>query len=65
MTNRDYVMGLDNENLVEFIWSKKEEICDLVKTYCYNTCPNCKECIKKWLDMERNLKVEISFQKDF
>ena len=57
MTNRDYVMGLDNEKLAKLMWSKKEEICDSIsmKTCCYN---NCLECIKKWLETERNPKVE-------
>ena len=55
MTNRDYVIGLDNEKLAELIFSKKEEICDSMKTYC---CNNCLECIKKWLEMERNPKVK-------
>ena len=48
-------MGLDNEKLAELIFSKKEEICDSMKTCC---CNNCLECIKKWLEMERNPKVE-------
>ena len=57
MTNRDYVMGLDNEKLAKLMWSKKEEICDSIsmKTCCYN---NCLECIKKWLETERNPRVE-------
>ena len=57
MTNRDYVMGLDNEKLAKLMWSKKEEICDSIsmKTCCYN---NCLECIKKWLEAERNPRVE-------
>ena len=55
MTNRDYVMELDNERLAELIFSKKEEICDSMKTCC---CNNCLACIKKWLKMERNPKVE-------
>ena len=55
MTNRDYLMKLDNEKLAEIIWSKKEEICDSMKACCSN---NCLECIKKWLEMERHPKVE-------
>ena len=55
MTNRDYLMKLDNERLAELIWSKKEEICDSMKTCC---CRNCLKCITKWLEMERNPKVE-------
>ena len=55
MTNRDYVIGLNNEKLAELIFSKKEEICDSTKTCC---CNNCLVCIKKWLEMERNPKVE-------
>ena len=46
MTNRDYVMELAK--------LKKEEIYDSIKTDCYNTCP----CIKRWLEIERNPKVE-------
>ena len=30
MTNRDYLRGLSNEKLAEFIFSKKEEICDAI-----------------------------------
>ena len=55
MTNRDYLMKSDNEKLAEIIWSKKEEICDSMKSCCNNTCL---ECIKKWLEMERNPDVE-------
>ena len=55
MTNRDYVIGLDDEKLAELIFSKKEEICDSMKTCC---CNNCLVCIKKWLEMERKPKVE-------
>ena len=55
MTNRDYLMKLDNEKLAEIMWSKKEEICDSMKSCCNNTCL---ECIKKWLEMERHPKVE-------
>ena len=57
MTNRDYLMELDNEKLAKLMWSKKEEICDSIsmKTCCYN---NCLECIKKWLETERNPRVE-------
>lgn len=55
MTNRDYLMGLNNEKLAELIFSKKEEICDAMKICC---CNNCLKCIKKWLEMERNPDVE-------
>ena len=55
MTNRGYLRGLSNEKLAELIFSKKEEICDSMKTCC---CNNCLECIKKWLEMERTPKVE-------
>ena len=55
MTNRDYLMGLNNEKLAELIFSKKEEICDAMKTCC---CNNCLVCIKKWLEMERSPKVK-------
>ena len=55
MTNRDYLMGLSNGKLAEFIFSKKEEICDAMKACC---CNNCLECIKKWLEMKRELDVE-------
>ena len=48
-------MELDNEKLAELIFSKKEEVCDSMKTCC---CNNCLKCIKKWLEMERNPKVE-------
>ena len=45
MTNRDYA---------ELMWSKKEEICDFMKTHCNNTYPY----IKRRLEMKRNSKVE-------
>ena len=58
MTNRDYLMGLSNKELAEFIWSNyDDEICDCVETsYCDSH--NCVDCIKNWLDTKRTLKVE-------
>lgn len=54
MTNRDYLRGLSNEKLAELL--KGSKICNMM-----DFCPNyndCGECIKKWLKMERNPKVE-------
>ena len=54
MTNRDYLKGLSNEKLAEFL--KESKICSLIEF-----CPNyddCGKCIKEWLEMERNPKVE-------
>ena len=53
MTNRDYLMGLSNEKLAEFMGSNSE-ICNYMGTCCYS----CSKCIKKWLGMERKSKVE-------
>ena len=53
MTNRDYLMGLSNEKLAEFMGSNSE-ICNCMGT-CLSSCP---KCIKKWLEMERKSKVE-------
>ena len=55
MTNGDYLRGLNNEKLVEFIWGTKSEVCDSMKEDC---CCNCQECTRKWLEMERNPDVE-------
>ena len=59
MTNRDYLMGLSNEKLAEFIWSGNDEICDCMLTYgCGCNSHSCLECIKGWLGMERKSDVE-------
>ena len=53
MTNGDYLRGLNNEKLAEFIWSKK--ICD-----SHELCNDpCSKCIKQWLETEINPDVEI------
>lgn len=54
MTNRDYLMGLSNETLSEFILRKKSEICYSMQACC---CGNCLECFTKWLEMERKPNV--------
>ena len=54
MTNRDYVIGLDNEKLAELL--KGSKICSLMEF-----CPNyddCGKCIKEWLDAKREIDVE-------
>ena len=54
MTNRDYVIGLDNEKLAELL--KGSKICSLMEF-----CPNysdCGKCIKEWLDAKREINVE-------
>lgn len=53
MTNRDYLMGLSNEKLSEFVWN--DEICDYPKETSRCESNSCRECIK-WLEAER--KVE-------
>lgn len=56
MTNGDYLRGLNNEKLAEFIWGTKSEVCDSMKEDC---CCNCQECTRKWLETEINPDVEI------
>ena len=54
MTNRDYVIGLDNEKLAELL--KGSKICRLIEW-----CPNygdCGKCIKEWLDAKPKINVE-------
>ena len=54
MTNRDYVIGLDNEKLAELL--KGSKICSLMEF-----CPNygdCGKCIKEWLDAKRETSVK-------
>ena len=50
MTNRDYLMTLDNKKLAAFIRSgsggNNDEICNSMKK-CYSTC---QKCIEKWLE---------------
>lgn len=53
MTNRDYLRGLSNGKLAEFMGSNSE-ICNYMGTCCCS----CSKCIKKQLEMERNLDVE-------
>ena len=55
MTNRDYLRGLSNEKLAEFILRKKGEICYFMQACCCGSCP---ECFEKWLEMERKPNVE-------
>lgn len=54
MTNRDYLRGLSNEKLAEFL--KGSKICSLIEF-----CPNYDDCgkrIKEWLDAKREISVE-------
>lgn len=53
MTNRDYVMGLRDEELAELL--NNNRVCDYV-----GTCPDCDciKCITKWLETERKPNVE-------
>ena len=55
MTNRDYLMGLSNEKLAEFILRKRNEICYSMQACC---CDNCLECFTKWLEIKRKTKAE-------
>lgn len=54
MTNRDYMMGLSDRELAELIWSRNK-ICDSMHCDCND---NCRKCIKKWLEMEREPDVK-------
>ena len=51
MTNRDYLMTLDNKKLAEFIRSGGENyvICSSMKK-CY---PSCQKCVEKWLEKKK------------
>ena len=55
MTNRDYVMGLSDEELAGLL--NNNRVCDYV-----GTCPdcNCIKCIAKWLETEIKPKKEIN-----
>ena len=53
MTNRDYLRGLSNEELAEFMGTNSE-ICNYMGTCCWS----CSKCIKKWLGIERKSDVE-------
>lgn len=55
MTNRGYLRGLSNEKLAELLRGSK--ICHYMRETC-NDYDDCEKCIKKWLEMERNPKVE-------
>ena len=55
MINRDYLRNLSNEKLAEFL--KGSTICTCMMETCHDY-DDCGKCIKKWLEMERNPKVE-------
>lgn len=54
MTNRNYLRGLSDEKLAEFIWSGggNDKICDYMETYGCGS-HSCIECIKEWLNIKR------------
>ena len=60
MTNRDYLRGLNDEELAKFILSGNEKICNYMASHCGDDCClcGCLECITKWLDTERETHVE-------
>ena len=55
MTNRDYVMGLSDEELAGLL--NNNRVCNYV-----GTCPDydCIKCITKWLETEIKPKKEIN-----
>ena len=55
MTNRDYLKRLSNEKLAELL--KGSKICHCIREK-YNDYDDCEKCIKKWLEMKRELDVE-------
>ena len=55
MTNRDYLKGLSNKELAEFL-KGSNKICKMIEL-----CPNyddCGKCMKEWLDAKPKINVE-------